>query len=168
MELRPSLPNHPVPTWAAQASARPELHIEGLVDRPLALQPADLAHLARVELAEPFRCEEGWQTPVLAWQGVRLLDVLQLAGPQPAAGWARVSAGEYAIPIPLKDAAAAVLADRLNGAPLGTEHGGPWRLVVPGASCFTSVKWVDRLELAAEPGGASGERIARARLQPSG
>jgi len=44
----------------------------------------------------------------------------------------------------------------------------PWRLVVPGDACFTSVKWVDRIELAAEPGEGSGERIARARLGRNG
>src|SRR5581483_10748886 len=100
----------------------------------------------------------------LRWTGVRLPDVLELAGPGRGAEWVRVSSGEYAASLSREEARAAILAERLNGEPLGVEHGGPWRLVVPSASCFTSVKWVDRLEVAAEPGEASGERIARARL----
>jgi DMSO/TMAO reductase YedYZ molybdopterin-dependent catalytic subunit len=164
MDLRASLPEHPVPA----NSTRGELRVDGLVERPLALRPADVAHLERVEVAEPFTCEEGWQTPTLTWRGVRLLDVLQLAGPRAGAAWVRVSAGEYALPLPLKDAAGAVLAERLNGEALTIEHGGPWRLVLPGGSCFTSVKWVDRLEVAVQAGDASGERIARARLSRNG
>jgi len=165
VELRPSLPEHPVPASARGASATPELRVEGLVDRPLTLGPADLGGLPRVDVAEPFTCEEGWQTPALSWHGVRLRDVLDLAAPRVDARWVRVSSGDYAVPIPLEQAATAMLADEFNGEPLATEHGGPWRLVLPGASCFTSVKWVDRLELTGEPGDASGERIARARLK---
>jgi DMSO/TMAO reductase YedYZ molybdopterin-dependent catalytic subunit len=119
-------------------------------------------------MEEPFVCEEGWQTPALTWEGVRLLDVLELGEPRSGAGWVRVCAGDYAVPLAVNDAAAAVLAERLNGELLGLDHGGPWRLVIPGASCFTSVKWVDRLQLAAEPGDASGERIARGRLERNG
>jgi DMSO/TMAO reductase YedYZ molybdopterin-dependent catalytic subunit len=71
------------------------------------------------------------------------------------------------VPLLLGDAAAALLCDELNGQPLTAASGAPWRLVVPGGACFTSVKWVSHLELTAEAGEASGERIARARLPAS-
>lgn len=163
MEVRESLPRHTVPSSVLASGAR-ALRVEGLVERPLTLRPDDLANLPRARLAEPFTCEEGWQTTALSWDGVRLPDVLDLAGPRAEGGWVRVSAGDYTVPLPVAAAAEAVLADSLDGEPLSIEHGAPWRLVLPGASCFTSVKWVDRLELAAEPGDASGGRIARARL----
>jgi DMSO/TMAO reductase YedYZ molybdopterin-dependent catalytic subunit len=67
--------------------------------------------------------------------------------------------------VALADCERAVLAIYLNGRPLEIEHGAPWRLVLPGGSCFTSVKWVERLELAAQPGEQSGRAIARARLE---
>jgi len=60
-----------------------------------------------------------------------------------------VGAGSYVMPLALADARAAVLANELDDKPLSLEHGAPWRLVVPGGACYTSVKWVDRLELAA-------------------
>ena len=167
MEVRASLPEHPVPSSLLATSAR-ALRVEGMVQRRLTLRPDDLAHLPRATVSEPFTCEEGWETPALSWEGVRLLDVLDLAGPHAEGGWVRVSAGDYTVPLPLAEAAEAVLADSLDGEPLSFEHGAPWRLVLPGASCFTSVKWVDRLELATEPGDASGERIARGRLNRDG
>jgi DMSO/TMAO reductase YedYZ molybdopterin-dependent catalytic subunit len=80
---------------------------------------------------------------------VRLADVVALAGPLPAARYVRVHAGEYIVSVPLDGAGAALLCDELNGRPLPPAHGAPWRLLVPGGACFTSVKWVDRLELAA-------------------
>jgi DMSO/TMAO reductase YedYZ molybdopterin-dependent catalytic subunit len=160
-ELRPSLPPHPVP------AERPSgIRIDGLVAHPVVVAGADLATLQRVELREPFACEEGWQTPPLGWSGVRLLDVLALATPRSDAPWVRVSSGGYAVPLALAEARDALLADTLNGEPLPPQHGAPWRLVVPGAACFTSVKWVDRLELAPQPGPPTGEAIARARLTP--
>lgn len=168
MEVRAYLPAHPVPAAALRANARPQLRVAGLVERPRTLEPADLWALPRVQVEEPFACEEGWQTAALTWEGMSLLKVLDLARPRSGASWVRVSAGDYAVPLSLKDASTAILAERLNGQPLGVEHGGPWRLVAPGASCFTSVKWVDSLELTTAPSDQSGERIARARLSRSG
>ncbi len=165
MESYPTLPVHPTPATAQAAASNPTLRIVGLVAQPCSLTPADLAALPRVDLAEPFRCEEGWVVPSLRWRGPRLADVLALAAPLPAARYVRVCSGDYAVPVPLDEIGDALLCDGLNDEPLALEHGAPWRLVIPGGVCFTSVKWVDRLELAAEPGARSGEQIARARLE---
>jgi DMSO/TMAO reductase YedYZ molybdopterin-dependent catalytic subunit len=164
MYTRDRLPVHPA-TPAAKAQANtPALRITGLVAHPRVLTPADLAALARAAHEEAFTCEEGWSVPGLRWDGVRLLDVLGLAQPLPAARYVRVCSGDYSVPVHLNQAHAALLCDRLNGAPLAVEHGAPWRLLLPNGSCFTSVKWVTHLELTAEPGPNTGERIARARL----
>src|SRR5579875_1271218 len=165
MEQRERLPVHPLPQEVRSHAAVPRLAIDGLVAEPRTLSPDALAALPRATLTEPFACEEGWMVPGLRWEGVRLGDVLALAAPCPEARYVRVCSGEYAVPLALEEARAALLADRLNGAPLPLEHGAPWRLVVPGGRCFTSVKWVTRLELTAEPGEPTGERIARARLR---
>ena len=164
MEIRSGLPVHPVPEAARQPAKTARLVVDGLVDEASTFSQADLAGLACVDLTEPFTCEEGWQVPDLSWRGVRLLDILAPCKPRPEARWVRVSAGPYAVPLSLDQADQAVLANELNAQPLDVEHGGPWRLVIPGGQCFTSVKWVEHLELCSEPGEASGEAIARARL----
>ena len=165
METRDRLPSHPVPAAAHEQATRPTLRVDGLVAQPRALAPADLATLPRVDLAEAFVCEEGWSVPELKWRGIRLADVLALAEPLPSARYVRVRSGEYAVPIALAEVGSALLCDSLNGAPLSVEHGAPWRLLLAGGSCFTSVKWVTHLELTADPGANTGEQIARARLR---
>jgi len=153
---------------AADNDQRPAamgLRIEGLVAQPRVLHDADLAALPRRTLVEPFTCEEGWTVPRVAWQGIPLSQVLALSQPAPEARYVRVCAGAYTIVLALAEAAESLLCDTLDGQPLTREHGAPWRLVVPGGKCFTSVKWVDRLEVTAEAGDSSGERIARARIR---
>ncbi|MDE3078232.1 MAG: molybdopterin-dependent oxidoreductase, partial [Chloroflexota bacterium] len=85
----------------------------------------------------------------------------------PDARYVRAGSGDYVVPVSLERAKQALLCDRLNGQALSVEHGAPWRMVVPGAECFNSVKWVTDLELTAEPGISTGERIARSRLRPA-
>lgn len=164
MEVRRALPDHPVPESVRSRGNSVALVVDGLVERPAVLLPEDLDGLARIELVETFTCEEGWQVPDLTWRGVPLRDVLAFASPRPAAAWVRVSAGTFTVPLTLAEAKPAIVAEELNGQRLNASHGGPWRLVVPGAACFTSVKWVDHLELASEPGERSGEALARSRL----
>jgi DMSO/TMAO reductase YedYZ molybdopterin-dependent catalytic subunit len=86
---------------------------------------------------------------------------------QPQARFLKVYAGIFTVLLPLAEAltGGALLAHRLNGAPLTPEHGAPLRLVAPGRACFYSVKWVDRLEVLADEASTTGESIARNRLQ---
>jgi DMSO/TMAO reductase YedYZ molybdopterin-dependent catalytic subunit len=165
MDIREHLPSHAVAAADRERAARAVLRIHGLVARPLVLSRAELARLPRTLLEEPFTCEEGWSVPGLRWGGLRLADVVATAEPLPAARYVRAGAGSYVVPVSLAEAAAALLADELNGEPLSIEHGAPWRLVLPGGACYTSVKWLDRLELTAEPGEHTAQRLARARLK---
>jgi DMSO/TMAO reductase YedYZ molybdopterin-dependent catalytic subunit len=164
MDTRGELPTHPVPHEVRRRSGPARLRLEGLVARPMTLEERDLVGLRRVEVEEPFSCEEGWTVPGVRWRGLVLADILALADPLPAAGYVRVCSGSYAVPVPLAEATEALLCEALDDRPLTVEHGAPWRLVLPGGRCFTSVKWVDRLEVTAEPGRSEGEHIARARL----
>lgn len=163
-DVRDNLPVH-----AARASSRglaeSTLRIDGLVRHAVNVRAADLKGLPRIAHAEAFTCEEGWTVPEVRWRGVRLADVVGLAGPLPSSRYVRVHAGGYVVPVSLDDARAALLCDEMNGRRLSAAHGAPWRLLVPDGACFTSVKWVDRLEVTQAPGESKGERIARARLQ---
>jgi DMSO/TMAO reductase YedYZ molybdopterin-dependent catalytic subunit len=163
METRSTLPNHPVPDVVPGARSG-VLRVDGLVERAIELSQESVGLLRRTALDEPFTCEEGWSVPGLRWRGIRLLDVLALARPLPAARFVRVCAGTYILPLAVADAESALLCDELSGEPLHVEHGAPWRLVVPGGKCFSSVKWVDRLELVSALGDGTAEAIARGRL----
>jgi DMSO/TMAO reductase YedYZ molybdopterin-dependent catalytic subunit len=165
MDTRDQLPNHPIPDEVQRRIGTARLCVDGLVARSITLEASDLLNLPRARRAEPFTCEEGWTVPGTRWRGLVLADVLALARPLTEARYVRVCSGDYAVPVPLSEANTALLCEVLNDEPLTLEHGAPWRLLVPQGRCFTSVKWVDRLEVTAEPGRSEGEQIARARLR---
>lgn len=154
---------HGVPRHARDLAANPILHVVGEVDRPLSLSPEDLADLPRTPYIGSLSCVEGGNVPETNWTGMVLADLVSLAGPHPDARFVRVCAGPYAVPIRLEDGHSVLLCDRLAGETLAPEKGGPWRLVVPGSRYYTSVKWVDRLEVTVEEPDNSAERIAQAR-----
>ena len=164
MEIRQTLPSHPVPPGEHEGARAGMLRVDGLVARRLELTNADLAHLPRTVLDAPFVCEDGWSVPGLRWSGVRLADVLALAQPLATASYVRAGSGAWVVPIALADAQHVLVCDRLNGEPLSVEHGAPWRLVPAAGPCYANVKWLDHLELTAEPGEHDAQRIARARL----
>lgn len=105
--------------------------------------------------------------PKTDWSGIVLTELLALAAPRPEARFVCVCAGPYATPIALADADHVLLCDRLADGELPLEADGPWRLVVPGTRYYTSVKWVELLEVTADPPDNSAERIAQARARAS-
>ena len=159
-----SLPVHP----SKRGDEPHVLRVDGLVGRCLELTPADLEGLGQQELTDDFTCLEGWTVPGLKGRGVALDTVLNLAGIDPEAKWVQASAGEFSVPAPLEAARRALLATRLGDDLLPAEHGGPVRFVLPGGDCFASIKWLDHLELRAEPGANTGQAIALGRLRSTG
>ncbi len=141
------------------------LRIDGLVAHPQTLDRAALAGLAQGRLTDDFRCVEGWVAPGQRWEGVPVAALLGLAGPLPEAGHVAFSAGGYTVGMTLPEAldSNVIVALRLNGEPLPAEHGGPCRLIAEGQSCHFSVKWLDRIELSADPPADTGLEIALAR-----
>src|SRR5690348_1639144 len=169
MDRRDALPVHPQPIGQQHPDGeRGALRVSGLIAQPGTLSAADLSTFPRVRLAEPFVCEEGWSVDGLVWEGIPLRKIVARLGPLLEARYLRVYAGDYWLALSLTELEGALLCDRLNDAPLTPEHGAPWRLVLSGGACFTSVKWVDHLEFAAEPGDATAERMARRRIAPNG
>lgn len=160
VDRRDALPIHGV-----SAEISTVIRLCGLVDRPLTLDATDLARLPLVTVVDDFTCLGGWSVPTLEWTGPTLAAIVGLGRPHPEATFVTVGSSDFATSIPLKDAlgGAGLLALRLGGEPLPAAHGGPCRLVLPGRECFTSIKWVDRIELTAAP-KSSGEKIALARL----
>jgi DMSO/TMAO reductase YedYZ molybdopterin-dependent catalytic subunit len=152
-----------IPRQARALAANPLLRLDGLVEHALALTPADILALPHEPYLGKLSCIEKGNVPLTDWSGVRLSDVIALAKPHADARFVRVSAGPYGVPVALERADQVLLCDALSGEPLGVEQGGPWRLVIPDRTYFTSVKWVDRIELTTEEPDDSASRIAVAR-----
>jgi len=160
---------------------RPErwmgLRVDGLVAEPRTFSATDLEALAAASLTDDFRCEEGWTVANQKWEGVSLAELLQVVRPLPLARYAEISAAGYSVAVPLSgfdDTSTqgltpthTLLANRLNGAVLPEEHGGPCRLVIAGAACYASVKWVDHIRLTAERPAETAQQIASQRNKPS-
>ncbi len=143
----------------------PILRVDGLVAQPRHLEPAEITALPHVPYTGGVSCLEGGNRPTREWSGVRLADIIAVTSPSADARYLRVSAGPYAVAVAIADAGSVLLCDRIAGEPFGVEQGGPWRLVVPGRLHYTSVKWVDRIEVTADEPDDSASRIAAARAR---
>jgi DMSO/TMAO reductase YedYZ molybdopterin-dependent catalytic subunit len=164
VDILDRLPNFMPSAADRERARRTRIRIDGLVAHAVELTAADLSRLQRTFLEEAFVCEEGWSVPALRWGGVRLSDLLELAQPLPAARYVRAASGAWVVPIALAEVPRGLVCDELNGEPLTIEHGAPWRLVVSGGACYTNVKWLDHLEVVADPGEDDARRIALNRL----
>lgn len=159
-----ALPVHPVPEL-------PDLETWNLVlgdeSHSVALDRAAVARLPHVELVDTFTCLEGWSTGPLRWRGVPLSAVLDAFGGGDGA-YLAVAAGDFRAVMARGDLPAdTLLADALDGKPLPREHGGPFRLVVPGGVCYQSVKWVRRIDVQRDGGGDTARTMASARTEHS-
>jgi len=132
-----------------------KLRVDGLVERPLALTVADLQSLPATRLTDDFQCVTGWEVTNVHWVGVRLVDLAQRAGVDPAASAFEFTSfdGLYTESLTLEQAqqTGAIAAYSMLGAPVTREHGGPVRLYVPQMFGYKSIKWLSRIELVAHP-----------------
>ena len=156
-----ALPVHPTPDIDPHGHL---LRVSGVVESPAAYSAADLLECPRAEVVEDFGCEEGWEVPMQRWAGVRLGSLLDRSHPGPDAAWVTLGAGDFSIALPVAEARKAIVALSLNGEALPVVHGGPMRLIVPGDRCYTSIKWLDRIELTAETASTTARTIALRRI----
>ncbi len=142
----------PTTSWVADdpapLGADHTIAVNGLVTRELELAAADLD--GDDELVATLDCTGGFYS-TQRWNGTSLGRLLDLAGPVADARHVRVvSATGYRWSFSIDDAPGLLLATRVGGEPLSHEHGAPLRLVAPGRRGYQWVKWIARIELAAE------------------
>lgn len=134
------------------------LSVSGLVDRPAQYSLAQLTALPQTELTRDFHCVTGWQVLQVPWQGVRLADLLDAAGPHADATAVRFHSfdGTYTESLTLAQARRddVIVALRLQGGPVSHNHGGPVRMYVAPMYGYKSTKWLSGIEVTAdvEPG----------------
>ena len=134
------------------------LVLDGEVNKPVQLDYRTLRRLPATEFARTLECISNFvDKPELApfgnnlisnatWKGVRLRDVLALAGGlKPGAKFITlITADEFnaVIPAEAADDPECILAYEMNGQVLPREHGYPTRLLMPGRYGLKSAKWV--------------------------
>jgi DMSO/TMAO reductase YedYZ molybdopterin-dependent catalytic subunit len=132
------------------------LTIGGMVDREVELTYDDVLAMELVERTITLSCVSnevgGDLVGNAVWTGVPLLDVLELAGIDPAAEQVvGRSVDDWTAGFPvqaLRDGREALLVVGMNGEPLPVRHGFPVRLVVAGLYGYVSaVKWLRSIEL---------------------
>jgi DMSO/TMAO reductase YedYZ molybdopterin-dependent catalytic subunit len=105
-----------------------------------------------------------------AWSGWALKDILMMARPTGAAAHLHLIGRDgYKRSVPLERALAdGILATHLNSRPLTIRHGAPWRALLPGWYGMDSVKWLERIVVAAAPLPPEGGTYQQSRQTPSG
>jgi DMSO/TMAO reductase YedYZ molybdopterin-dependent catalytic subunit len=134
------------------------LEISGMVSSPTTLTVSDLEAMHPTHFTRDFQCVTGWRVPDVAWQGVRLSQLLDTAGVLPgAAALAFESYDQTDTESLTLDQARlpdVIVAYRMLGGPITAEHGGPVRLYVAPMFGYKSIKWLSAIRVVAhvEPG----------------
>lgn len=144
----------PVNRTAASARVTPELAaawtltVTGRVATPLTLSLDEVRALDQHEATLPIACVEGWSASA-RWRGVRLRDVLALAGAEPDRPVTLHSLQARSL-YRSSTVAPNVIADpdtllalELDGEPLALDHGFPCRLIAPNRPGVLQTKWVN-------------------------
>lgn len=131
-----------------------QLDIKGLVNQPVTVSYDQLLSLPSVEQTATLTCISNEVGGDLisngVWTGVKLSDVLTLAGVSPQAQkLAFFGTDGYSDSFPMSKALepTTIVAYLLNGEPLPDKHGFPARLIVPGKYGIKNGKWLRRIEL---------------------
>lgn len=127
------------------------LEVSGLVEKPMRLSYGDLEALPRTDSVRDFQCVTGWRVPDVAWAGVRLGDLIDLAKPTASAAAVEFTSydGLYTESLTLDEARRSdvLVAYEMLGAPITAAHGGPVRLYVAPMYGYKSAKWLKSISL---------------------
>jgi DMSO/TMAO reductase YedYZ molybdopterin-dependent catalytic subunit len=109
----------------------------------------EFTDLPKTQLTTDIHCVTAWSRYDNRWEGVSARDLLALVKPKADAKYVIFhSYDTYTTNVPLEDFAAedVLLAWSWNGEPIGREHGGPLRVVIPKLYFWKSAKWIKRVE----------------------
>jgi DMSO/TMAO reductase YedYZ molybdopterin-dependent catalytic subunit len=148
--------HHPPPPVPAD----PVVELRGALAEAVTLSVTDIAKLPRQEVRADFHCVAGWSATDLLWEGVlfktlyrtRVEPLLRAAAPVSHVSFEGLDG--YRSVVLLEDALAddVLIADRLDGRPLDSDHGAPVRLVSPRQYGYVNIKHLCRIEFhASEP-----------------
>jgi DMSO/TMAO reductase YedYZ molybdopterin-dependent catalytic subunit len=134
------------------------LEVSGLVERPTIFTLADLEAMPSTSFVKTFQCVTGWKVPDVAWEGVKLSDILTTVGVKPEAVALKFESYDGAdtesLTLDQAHLPDVIVAYKMLGAPVTREHGGPVRLYVAPMFGYKSLKWLSAIRVVdrVEPG----------------
>lgn len=142
------------------------LNVGGLVNQPLKLSVEQLRALPAVTEYVTMECVSnlvgGGLMSTASFAGVRLKDLVAMAGPTAQGTWVGFTARDgytESIPRSLVDGAPEILiAYDMDGAPIPMAHGFPARVLIPGHYGMKGPKWLDRIDLVSHEAGGYWEQ----------
>ena len=127
------------------------LKVSGLVQHPKIFTLADLEAMPSTAFVKNFQCVTGWKVPDVHWEGVKLSDILETVGVKEGAVALTFESYDYADTESLSlDQARlpdVIVAYKMLGGPVTTEHGGPVRLYVAPMFGYKSLKWLREIRV---------------------
>lgn len=121
------------------------LSVGGAVEAPLTWSWQDFLAQPQTSLTTDIHCVTTWSRYDNAWVGVSARHLLDVVRPRPGAAFVMFRSHDgYTTNVPLGRFADddVLLAHSWQGAPLGREHGGPVRVVIPKLYFWKSAKWL--------------------------
>lgn len=131
-----------------------KLKVGGLVENPVELSLPQIQALDAEEHVTMHHCIQGW-SGIAQWNGLPMKSLIKLVKPKPSAQVvAFFSFGEDQFGEPYYDTQSlenvlkpeCILAYKLNGDQLPSEHGAPLRLRVENQLGYKMVKWIERID----------------------
>ena len=144
-------PDFPVTMWLNDRTPGIEaslwrLRINGHVDNPYEMDYEELQGW-RTPVTATLDCTGGWYA-TREWEGIPMPDLLARAQPRPGVGSITIrSRTGYFRRYSMDEASRALLASRVDGAPLSQGHGFPARMVEPHKRGYDWVKWVEEITI---------------------
>jgi len=138
-------------SFPAISRADYRLGVSGLVHHPRVFTLDELEAMPSTSFTQEFQCVTGWTVPDVHWEGVRLSDILDLAGVKDGAVALTFESydGTDTESLTLEQARLpeVIVAYRMLGAPVTTPHGGPVRLYVGPMFGYKSLKWLSGIRV---------------------
>lgn len=135
------------------------LTVTGEVVREVVYEFQELVSRPSIRRSIDVHCVTRWSKLSMQFEGLRLLDLLQLESGAPLwkesaryVSFVARSDRSHSTSLSLEDVIELdpLVALRADGRPLDGEHGGPIRMVVPGRYFYKSVKWLECIEFLSE------------------
>jgi len=128
------------------------LRISGKVNQEVEWTWEGFTALPRVRVFSDFHCVTRWSRLGNLWEGVSTRELIHRAGgARPDTRFVMVHGHDrgWTTNLPVEDFLAedALVAVAHDGEPIGLEHGGPARLIIPRLYAWKSAKWIAGIEL---------------------